>query len=94
LKKEEIPRRKNPNVYVTGLPLDVTIEEVKAYFEKCGIVREDFETFQPKIKLYRSDDGSLKGDALISYWKEESVHLASQILDQCTDVKRYNIDEI
>ena len=52
------------------------------YFEKCGIIREDFESGQPKIKLYKMENGQLKGDAMISYWKEESVNLATQILDQ------------
>jgi HIV Tat-specific factor 1 len=46
------------------------------------MIREDFETQQPKIKLYKHPDGTFKGDALISYWKEESVDLALELLNQ------------
>lgn len=42
---------------------------------------EDFVTGKPKIKLYKSDDGKLKGDGLVTYFKEESVDLAVQLLD-------------
>ena len=29
------------NVYVTGLPPDISEEEVAAYFKKAGIIKED-----------------------------------------------------
>ncbi|XP_019083831.1 PREDICTED: HIV Tat-specific factor 1-like [Camelina sativa] len=71
----------NPHIYVTGLPDDVTLEEVAEVFSKCGIIKED-DTGKPRIKLY-SDKGTgkLKGDALITYMKEPSVDLAIKILD-------------
>ncbi|ESQ41612.1 hypothetical protein EUTSA_v10013396mg [Eutrema salsugineum] len=71
----------NPHIYVTGLPTDVTLEEVVEVFSKCGIIKED-ETGKPRIKLYSDKaTGNLKGDALITYMKEPSVDLAIQILD-------------
>ncbi|KAG2300387.1 hypothetical protein Bca4012_011972 [Brassica carinata] len=71
----------NPHIYVTGLPKDVTIEEVVESFSKCGIIKED-DSGKPRIKLYSDKaTGELKGDALITYMKEPSVDLAIQILD-------------
>ncbi|CAO3663100.1 unnamed protein product [Umbelopsis vinacea] len=68
-------------VYVTGIPLDTTVEEVKEVFTKCGVIMEDISTGQPKIKLYKDESGTLKGDALITFFKEESVPLAINLLD-------------
>jgi HIV Tat-specific factor 1 len=41
--------RKNTSVYVTGLPLDASFDEIKNQFQKYGILLEDFETGQPYI---------------------------------------------
>ena len=99
--------RKNTGVFVSNLPLDVTVQELNAYFSRCGIIMEDLQAAVaskyktmassssssapknnslphepvPKIKLYRSEDGVFKGEALIIYFKEESVALAIQLLD-------------
>ena len=35
----------------------------------------------PRIKLYQNDGGAFKGDALIVYFRPESVNLAIQMLD-------------
>uniref|UniRef100_A0A7S0RM91 RRM domain-containing protein n=1 Tax=Chlamydomonas leiostraca TaxID=1034604 RepID=A0A7S0RM91_9CHLO len=73
--------KNNTSVYVTGLPLDVTVEEVVTVFSKYGLIKED-EQRQPRIKLYRDKaTGSLKGDALVTYLREPSVPLACQLLD-------------
>ena len=49
-------------IYVTGLPPDVSTDELAEHFGKCGAIARDLEN-APKIKLYRDDAGSLKGDA-------------------------------
>ena len=36
---------------------------------------------QPKIKIYQDAEGRPKGDALVTYFKEESVPLAINLLD-------------
>jgi len=38
------PAQPSSVVYVTGLPEDVTVEEVKDFFSKCGLIKIDFET--------------------------------------------------
>lgn len=35
----------------------------------------------PKVKLYRDDQDNFKGEALVVYYKEASVSLAIQLLD-------------
>jgi HIV Tat-specific factor 1 len=37
----------------------------------------------PKIKIYTNEQCEPKGDALVTYVKEESVDLAIQMLDGC-----------
>ncbi|KAJ8468600.1 hypothetical protein ONZ51_g9532 [Trametes cubensis] len=73
-------RSKNTAVYVTGLPPDTDMDEVAARFGKFGLIEEDDEG-NPKVKLYARDDGTFSGDALVVYFKEESVDLAITMLD-------------
>jgi len=44
-------------------------------------IKKDPETALPKIKIYKAQDGGTKGDALVSYFREESVEIALKILD-------------
>lgn len=80
--KAPLPPRANRAVYVTGLPLDVTVAEVAEVFSrKCGVIEEEIDTGQPRVKLYTNDKGQLKGEALIHFFKAPSVDMAIMLLD-------------
>lgn len=66
---------------MTNLPLDVSVQEVSDVFSRCGVIAEEIDRGKPRIKLYTDDNGNFKGDALILYFRAESVDLAIQMLD-------------
>ena len=68
---------------MTNLPLSPppTIDEINRIFSRCGVIAEEIDARKPRIKLYTNEDGSFKGDALIVYFRAESVDLAIQMLD-------------
>lgn len=78
----EVDDEHNTRVYVSNLPDDIDEEEFLEVMGKCGLVMKD-DRGQYKVKLYRTPDGRLKGDALCCYIKVESVELALRILDGC-----------
>lgn len=61
--------------------MDVTEDELKDVFSKYGVIAEEIDSGKPRIKVYRNEDGTAKGDALIIYFRPESVDLAIQMLD-------------
>ncbi|EEP81077.1 conserved hypothetical protein [Uncinocarpus reesii 1704] len=73
--------RTNTAVYVTSIPLDATIEEINDVFCKCGVIAEEIDSHRPRIKMYTDENGKFKGDALVVYFRPESVNLAIQMLD-------------
>lgn len=73
--------RKNTAVYVTGLPEDTTVQEVFDYFTRCGVIMDDLIIGGPRIKLYTTSEGGMKGDGLVVYLRPESVQLAVDLLD-------------
>ena len=74
------PKSKNTAVFVTGLPLDTEFDELVERFAKCGVIEED-EEGDAKVKMYAREDGSFSGEALVVYFKEDSVLLAMNLLD-------------
>lgn len=73
--------RTNTAVYVTSIPLDATVEEIHDVFCKCGVIAEEIDSSRPRIKMYLDENGNFKGDALVVYFRPESVDLAIQMLD-------------
>jgi len=78
----EVDEEHNTKVYVSNLPLDITEQEFIDLMQKCGLIMKDIDNGRMKIKLY-TERGTdiLKGDALCTYIKRESVDLALKLLD-------------
>ena len=74
-------KSKNTAVYVTNLPSDAEIDELAQRFGKCGVIEED-DGGEPKIKMYAREDGSFSGEALVVFFKEDSVTLALNLMDE------------
>ena len=74
-------KSKNTAVYVTNLPRDTETDELAQRFGKCGVIEEDDEG-EPKIKMYAREDGSFSGEALVVFFKEDSVTLAVNLMDE------------
>lgn len=72
--------KKSTAVYITGLPLDVTAAEIAGVFSKCGIILLGADN-APRVKLYSDPAGNFRGEALVMYFKESSVDLAEQVMD-------------
>lgn len=70
-------------MYVSGLPPDVTFEELEPIFRRAGVLKLDPETGDSKIRIYTLADGKkCKGDALVSYANPASVELAIKFLHE------------
>lgn len=74
-------QRVNTAVFVTSIPLDADFEEIRDVFSKCGVIAEEIDSGRERVKMYTDDNGKFKGEALIVYFRPESVNLAIQMLD-------------
>ncbi|XP_018568713.1 HIV Tat-specific factor 1 homolog [Anoplophora glabripennis] len=78
----EIDENQNTNVYVSHLPIDIEEQEFVDLMQKCGLVMRDPQSGNFKVKLYKEPGTDIiKGDALCTYIKIESVDLALKLLD-------------
>lgn len=77
-----IRAKTNPNVYVSGLPPTVCVEELEKAFKRAGVLKVDVETGGAKIRIYLDDLGLCKGDALITFANHASVELAVQFVHE------------
>lgn len=64
----EVDEAHNTAIYITGLPLDITVEELTEMVTKFGLLARD-DKAKDKIKVYKDEDGQPKGDALVTYIK-------------------------
>lgn len=78
----EVDEKQNTNVYVSNLPLDIEEQEFVDLMQKCGLVMRDPTNGKFKVKLYKEPGTDyLKGDALCTYIRIESIDLALNLLD-------------
>jgi HIV Tat-specific factor 1 len=73
------------------LPQDITREELKAYFVRCGVFRLDPVTGEDQIRIYSDDNDVPKGDARIGFAKIESVDIAVEMLNETEIRPNYKI---
>ena len=72
----DIEDQHNTNVYISGLPTDITEEEFETTMKKCGLLMFDPRVKKPKLKLYKDAEGNLKGDGLCCYIKvQHYIHV-------------------
>ncbi|EER09348.1 hypothetical protein Pmar_PMAR005675, partial [Perkinsus marinus ATCC 50983] len=50
--KARVKDENNPNIYISGLPNDITLEELYNLFKLAGAIKTDMETGRYKIKIY------------------------------------------
>eukprot|EP00045_Choanoeca_perplexa_P002199 m.23405 g.23405 ORF g.23405 m.23405 type:complete len:443 (+) comp11378_c0_seq2:159-1487(+) len=81
----------NCHVYVTGLPLDITLEEFTTFMAKAGIINED-DDGNKRIRLYLDDEGQPKGDGKCTYFRVESVDLAMTLLHEAEIKPGYKVN--
>lgn len=72
---------KTTKVYVQNLPDDITEDEFAELMSKYGMILRDPKTKKPRVKLYAEPSGQLKGDALCTYVRVESVDMVLNLLD-------------
>uniref|UniRef100_A0A8C6AHK5 RRM domain-containing protein n=1 Tax=Monodon monoceros TaxID=40151 RepID=A0A8C6AHK5_MONMO len=81
---------RDTNVYVSGLPPDITVDEFIQLMSTFGIIMTDPQTEEFKVKLYKDNQGNLKGDGLCCYLNTESVELALTFLDD-DEIRGYRL---
>lgn len=64
----EVDDAHNTTIYISNLPLDITMDELKELVTKYGLLDRD-DKGNDKLKLYTDPDGELKGDARCTYLK-------------------------
>ena len=71
-----VKSKTNPNIYVSGLPLDVGVDELENFFRKAGQIKNDPQTGHVKIRVYGH------GDALITFLHQDSVSLSISLFNE------------
>lgn len=72
----------NTAIWITGLPLDTTRNEIEDNFSRWGVIAREIDSGAPRIKMYYDENEKFKGEALVVYFRPESVQLAIQMVDE------------
>ncbi|KAF2264586.1 hypothetical protein CC78DRAFT_463443 [Lojkania enalia] len=74
-------QNENRAVFVRGLPLDATLLEIEEEFGRfAGLIDEGVDG-KKRVTMYTDDDGNFKGEALIVFFRKESVRQAINLCD-------------
>ena len=65
---------------MTNIPRDATVEEIETEFKKYGMIDQGVDG-KPRIKMYTTETGDFNGEALVVYFKKDSVQLAIRLQD-------------
>eukprot|EP00890_Picochlorum_soloecismus_P004717 jgi/Picsp_1/5246/NSC_02608-R1_rna-binding protein cabeza len=59
----------NDEVFISGLPLDTTEQDIAEYFGQIGVIKQDKKRRgMPKVWLYKDKStGEFNGDATVTY---------------------------
>jgi len=89
LKPKRVRKNKNKKkkpvnnwVYITGLPGDITEDELKDHFSRVGMLAINPFDQSRKVKIYKDDSGGCKGDGSVCFACAESVDMAVDILHE------------
>lgn len=74
-------KQSSNSIYVSHLPSEITKGDLVEAFSKYGIIAEDSQTGEARVKLYYDENGKFKNEALIIYLSEDSVPLAIEMLN-------------
>lgn len=77
---KKIKVQENRAIYVTNLPRDTNVNEIEEAFKKFGIIDQGTDGSK-RIKMYTDDEGNFNGEALIVYFKKDSIKLAVDMMD-------------
>ncbi|KAI4924577.1 hypothetical protein J4E85_007693 [Alternaria conjuncta] len=70
----------NKAIYLSNLPLDTTRDELHDECKKYGIIDKGANG-EPRINMYKDDEGNFNGTALVVYFKKESIRNAVLMMD-------------
>jgi len=59
-------------IFVMGLPPSATPTEIAEFFGQIGIVKTDKRTKEPKVWIYKTRDGTSKGECTVTYEDTEA----------------------
>ncbi|KAF2657510.1 hypothetical protein K491DRAFT_323337 [Lophiostoma macrostomum CBS 122681] len=72
--------QENRAIFISNLPKDTTLTELEDQFSKYGLIDMSVDGTK-RVKMYLDDIGEFKGEALIVYFKKDSVQLAIDMAD-------------
>ncbi|EGG18201.1 RNA-binding region RNP-1 domain-containing protein [Cavenderia fasciculata] len=93
--EQEQPIENEPivDLIISGLPTNpslIRVNDLFQAFRKAGFIQETADG-DPKIQFFIDESGARTGQAVISYAREESIHLAIQLLDDTEIIPKYKM---